>query len=48
MDDQSFLGTNDGSSLDNNYDSDNTDASSSDFSGGDFVGGDNDDSSGAA
>ncbi len=39
VDDQSFLGTNDGSSLDNNYDTDNTDASSSDF-----VGGDNDDS----
>ena len=44
VDDQSFLGTNDGSSLDNNYDTDNTDAGSS----SDFVGGDSDDNSGAA
>ena len=41
MDDQSFLGARDESSLDNNYDTDNTDAGGSDF-GGDFVGGDND------
>ena len=38
VDDQSFFGARDESSLDNNYDLDNTDAGN----GGDFVGGDND------
>ena len=40
VDDNSFLGARDGSSLDNNYDLDNTDAGNG--GGGDFVGGDND------
>ena len=44
VEDNSFFGARDESSLDNNYDADNTDAGSNDFAGGDFVGGDNDDS----